>query len=178
MISFLRGRGQVVKAYASTGIAATLMDDGSTIHSGFGLPVPMLDNSTSRILGHSARGIVLRNASLLILEEITMLNKQGLRIIDKLLREEIMKNNLPFGGKVVVIGGDFRQTLPIVVHGNKVDTIESTIIKSTLWKHFQQISLITNMRSAALHNKSALHNKWLLDIGSGNTERIFKFWNF
>lgn len=114
------------------------------------------------------RGVELRNASLLILDEITMLNKQGLRIIDKFLREETMKNYLPFGVKVLVIGGDFRQTLPIVMHGNKVDTIEATIIKSNLWKHFHQMTLITNMRSAA----QASHNQWLLNIGSADTERI------
>lgn len=77
LISFVRGRGQIVKAYASTGIAATLLEDGMTIHSGFGLPVPMVETSTSRILGHHPAGIELRNASLLILDEITMLSKYG-----------------------------------------------------------------------------------------------------
>jgi len=29
---------------------------------------------------------------------------------------DIMNNNLSFGGKIIVLGGDFRQLLPIKVH--------------------------------------------------------------
>lgn len=134
LISFVRGRGQSVNAYASTGIAATLMDDGMTIHSGFGVTVNLEETSTSRITAISATGKSIHD-------------KDGLRVIEKLLREEIMQNNKPFGGKTLVISGDFRQTLPIVVRGNRVSIIESSIISSTLWKHFKNISLTRNMPS-------------------------------
>lgn len=168
LISFIRGRGQIVNAYASSGIAATLMDDATTIHSGFGLPVPLLDTSTSRLKSDSAIAERIHDASLLILDEITMLNKHGLRVIDKLLQEEIMKNKLPFGGKTLVISGDFRQTPPIVVRGNRVKIIEASIISSSLWKNFKNISLTHNMRSAGQN----AHNAWLLNVGSGDTPLI------
>lgn len=164
LIGFIRGRGQIVQAYAYTGIAATLMQDGTTIHSGFGLP--MLQNSTSRIMKNTIVWNKLQMASLLILDEITMLNKQDLEKIDNLLRK-IMKNNLPFGGKVVVISGDFRQTLPID-SGNRKDRIQASIISSPLWRHFQQLPLINNMRSAGQYT----YNQWLLKIGNGYTPHI------
>ena len=41
-----------------------------------------------------------------------MANKFKLDAID-LLFKDIMSKTLPFGGKVVVLGGDFRQALPI-----------------------------------------------------------------
>lgn len=168
LISFVRGRGQTVNAYASTGIAATLLDGATTIHSGFGLPVPLLDTSTSTIKPTSANGKSIFGASVLILDEITMLNKHGLRVIDKLLREEIMKVEKPFGGKTVVISGDYRQTLPIVPRGNRVDVIQACIISGPLWKHFKNITLTQNMRSAGQN----AHNAWLLQLGSGDTPQI------
>lgn len=38
LISFMRSRGLSVLPFASTGIAATLMEGGRTVHSGFGIP--------------------------------------------------------------------------------------------------------------------------------------------
>ena len=51
------------------------------------------------------------------MNEVTMLNKYkyGLQCFDKLIKE-IMNNQEPFGGKTVVLSGDFRQTLPVVPH--------------------------------------------------------------
>ena len=51
------------------------------------------------------------------MNEVTMLTKYkyGLQWIDKLLKE-IMNNQELFGGKTVVLSGDFRQTLPVVPH--------------------------------------------------------------
>ncbi|GBM13182.1 hypothetical protein AVEN_64383-1 [Araneus ventricosus] len=65
----------------------------------------------------------LRQAMLIIIDEITMLTKDGLRCIDSLLRD-LMNNDKPFGGKVIIIGGDFRQTLPVVPRGLPCDYIE------------------------------------------------------
>ncbi|GBO30410.1 hypothetical protein AVEN_149797-1 [Araneus ventricosus] len=77
----------------------------------------------------------LRQAMLIIIDEITMLTKDGLRCIDSLLRD-LMNNNKPFGGKVIIIGGDFRQTLPVVPRGTRADVIGSCIKSSSLWSKF------------------------------------------
>jgi ATP-dependent DNA helicase PIF1 len=44
-------------------------------------------------------------------------------------------NRLPFGGKVVVLGGDLRQTLPIIEGGSRSEIVDSTIVNSSLWSH-------------------------------------------
>jgi hypothetical protein len=47
-----------------------------------------------------------------------------------------MNNNLPFGRKVIVLGGDFRQVTPVVTHANKSRIIENSIKSGSIWKHF------------------------------------------
>ncbi len=163
LMAFIRGRGQVVLPFATTGIAATLLKGGRTVHSGFKLPVPLLDTSVSSMRMTSPEAEVLRQSSLIIIDEITMLPKNGLRCIEKLLRE-VMANEKPFGGKVFVVGGDFRQTLPVVARGTRTDIVESCIKSSRLWNHFTQLTLTTNMRSEGQDD----HNNWLLQVGSGN----------
>ncbi len=46
-----------------------------------------------------------------------------------------MKNDEPFGGKVVVLGGDFRQTLPIVENGSAADILGNCL---TTYELFNQ----------------------------------------
>lgn len=167
LISFIRGRGQNVLAYATTGIAATLIKGGQTIHRGFKLPVPILETSVSKIKQNSNEAEELRRAVLIIMDEITMLSKSGLRCIDTVLRE-LMNCDIPFGGKAIVIGGDWRQTLPVVPKGRRIDIVETCLKSSPLWRHFEQLSLVSNMRS----DGNADFNQWLLDVGIGNVQII------
>ena len=53
---------------------------------------------------------------------------------------------LPFAGKVVVLGGDFRQMLPVVRRGNRSQCIGASIKYSPTWASVQQLPLHTNMR--------------------------------
>jgi ATP-dependent DNA helicase PIF1 len=41
------------------------------------------------------------------------MSKDIFHAIDRLL-QKLMKNNKPFGGKIMVVSGDFRQTMPII----------------------------------------------------------------
>ncbi|GBM29461.1 hypothetical protein AVEN_255846-1 [Araneus ventricosus] len=96
----------------------------STQFIGFKLPVPLLDTSVLSMRSTSPEADKLRQAVLIIIDEITMLTKDGLRCIDSLLRD-LMNNDKPFGGEVMVIGGDFRQTLLDIPRGTRADVIES-----------------------------------------------------
>ncbi|GBN18952.1 hypothetical protein AVEN_38677-1 [Araneus ventricosus] len=109
----------------------------------------------------------LRQAVLIIIDEITMLTKDGLRCIDSLLRD-LMNTDKPFGGKVIIIGDDFRQTLPVVPRGTRADVIETSINSSPLWSKCTHLSLTTNIRFA----RQREHNMWLLNIRSDNLPEI------
>ena len=56
LINELCSHDKKVSTCAWTGIAATLLTCGQTVHSLFKLPVPILDNSTCRIKPHSKEG--------------------------------------------------------------------------------------------------------------------------
>ncbi|GBN20109.1 hypothetical protein AVEN_30971-1 [Araneus ventricosus] len=167
LLSFIRDKGDIALSLATTGIEPTLLKGGRTVHSGFKLPVPLLDTSVSSMRPISPEVDKLRQAVLIISDEITMLTKDGLRCIDSLLRD-LMNNDKPFGVKVIIIGGDFRQTLPVVPRGTRADVIESCIKSSPLWSKFTHLSLITNIRCAG----QTEHNMWLLIIRSGNLPEI------
>ena len=44
--------------------------------------------------------------------------------------------DLPFGEKVVVLKGDFRQVLPVIPRGRKEDVIGASLVNSYLWPFF------------------------------------------
>lgn len=162
LISHLNRQNKIVLSYATTGIAADLLIDGRTAHSGMKLPVPILDTSTSRMRIPSENSDKLKNAHLLIIDEAAMLSKNALRIIDHLL-QEIMNSNRPFGGKVLLLGGDFRQTAPVIRRGSNAAVVESSIKQYHQWGQITKLSLTQNMRIAG----QADFNDWLLQIGDG-----------
>jgi len=56
-----------------------------------------------------------------LLEKAPMLPKYGLQYINQLLRF-IANPNLPFGGEILVAGGDYRQCLPVQPQSNQSET--------------------------------------------------------
>ncbi|KAK9680424.1 PIF1-like helicase [Popillia japonica] len=75
-----------------------------------------------------------------------MSNRLTFELVDKTIRFLCNDNDRPFGGKVVIIGGDFKQCLPIVQNGNRAAVIQACIKSSRLWNLFQHYRLQTNMR--------------------------------
>lgn len=158
----LRGEGKTVLPVAWTGIAASLIAGGRTSHSLFKLPVPIVDTSVSSMRTHSKQAQLIRNASLIIWDEVSMVPKDALNVVDRLLKE-ICNNNLPYGGKIIVFGGDFRQVLPVVRHGQRTTIVESNVKRSPLWSHIQKRKLSKNMRACDDPQFSA----WLIKLGNG-----------
>jgi ATP-dependent DNA helicase PIF1 len=79
-----------------------------------------------------------------------MMNRYCFEAFDRTMRDLMGKvdkenRNKPFGGKVVVLGGDFRQILPVIRKGSRADVIRATISSSNLWKHCKVLKLTKNM---------------------------------
>ncbi|XP_043474478.1 uncharacterized protein LOC122506401 [Leptopilina heterotoma] len=69
-----------------------------------------------------------------------------MELIDRTLRD-FMNVDMPFGGKTMLLGGDFRQLLPVQVNATRSKLVNLSIKSSTLWSHFKVISLTENMRT-------------------------------
>ena len=55
-------------------------------------------------------------------------------------------NNIPFGNKLIILGGDFCQISPVVKNGTE-KRIEETIKFSVMWPLFKVLKLNMNLRS-------------------------------
>jgi len=81
-----------------------------------------------------------------------MMHKHVFEAVDKTLRDimapvDARLGDTPFGGKVVVMGGDYRQILPVVPRGRKADVIAATLNQSRLiWPFVRVFKLHANMR--------------------------------
>ncbi|XP_076043646.1 ATP-dependent DNA helicase PIF1-like [Oratosquilla oratoria] len=144
------------------GIAADLLTNGRTAHSGFKFPIPLLETSTSSMRIPSPESEKIEKASLIIIGEASVLSGNALRVINNLLKE-IMNSQRPFGGKVFLLGGDFRQTAPVIPRASDAAIIESSIKQSNLWRFVTKLSLTENMRIEGQQE----FNRWLIAIGNG-----------
>ena len=86
----------------------------------------------------------LKETDVFLWDEAPMAMIYVLEITDQTLRD-IMNNDLLIDEKIIVLGGDFRQLLPIKVHGTRSKTVNISIKFISIWKHFIQFFLTENM---------------------------------
>jgi hypothetical protein len=98
---------------ASTGIAATHIH-GTTIHSwsGVGVQSDLSDDDIKHISENRYVGKRIKQAKVLIIDEVSMLDGRVLTLVERVCRR-VRKLRLPFGGLQVVLVGDFFQLPPV-----------------------------------------------------------------
>ena len=163
LIALLRSRGLTVLPVAWTGIAATLLEGGRTVHAQFKLPVPVTDDSTCFVSAASPLADKLRAASLIVWDEVAMAPSHALDAVDRLLRD-LRGNTAPFGGCPVLFGGDFRQIPPVVRNGARAAVVGTSVQHSPLWAHVRTMFLEKNMRADTGERDFC---EWLLALGDG-----------
>ena len=169
ILATIRSRNEIALALASSGIAATLLDGGRTAHSALKLPLNMqnTDTPTCNINKNSGMGKVLRESEIIIWDEVTMAHKKSLEALDRTMKD-LRENNQLFGGALILLSGDFRQTLPVIPRSTPADELNACIKASVLWRHAKKFTLETNMRVQLQNDASAgRFAKQLLDIGNG-----------
>ena len=118
VLEFLRRCDRECVVLAPTGIAA-LNAGGTTIHSQMMLKPGLLNPLALEPLTDGNRCRVLRMAKTVIVDEVSMVRSDLFCAMDARLREIAygQSREMPFGGKQIVLVGDFMQ-LPPVVGGN------------------------------------------------------------
>jgi PIF1-like helicase len=67
----------------------------------------------------------------------------AIEAVDRTIQDSL-GNNEPFGGKVVLFAGDFRQIIPVVLGGYRSQTVWKCIKMSPLWDKITPLQLSTN----------------------------------
>ena len=86
-----------------------------------------MEDSTCSIRAQSALAKLVRKADLIIWDEIFSCDRLNLECVDRSLKD-LMNSEKLFGGKVVFLGGDPRQTLPVVKRGSRGQIVKVGII--------------------------------------------------
>jgi hypothetical protein len=152
---------------ATFGIAASIMPGGRTAHSIFKIPIKISDSSICKSSKQSDMADLLCRATLIIWDEVALTKRQSIEMLDRSL-QDIMGCELPFGGKVMVFGGDFRQVLPIVPRDTRAQITDATLLRSYIWKYVWKICLTRNMRAQS----DPWFSDYLLRIGNGTEDRF------
>ncbi|CAN0912564.1 ATP-dependent DNA helicase PIF1 [Linum grandiflorum] len=160
------------------GIAATLLPGGVTAHSRFKIPIDVDHGSTCTIKKGSSLARLMEIATLIVWDEAPMVHRLSFEAMDRTLCD-IMNTPTsgpgykPFGGKTVLLGGDFRQTLHVIPNGTRGDNVEASLTRSYLWPHCTLLELHTNMRiqPSDLHGRTIFagmtFSEWVLAVGDG-----------
>lgn len=169
LLAQIRKDSNVAIAVASSGIAATLLDGGRTAHSVLKLPIELAETEspTCNITKNSNKGMLLQKCKLLVWDECTMSHKHAIEALNRSLKD-IRSCSKIMGGMVVLLAGDFRQTLPVIPRGTPADEINACLKASHLWNNVTKLSLTTNMRVHIFNDVDAgIHASELLKIGNG-----------
>ena len=165
----LRAEGRIVLCVASSGIAALLLPGGRTAHSMFRIPIDTLDtDSLCNISKQDKRAELLRAVDLIIWDEALMQSRLTHEALDRTMRDLCDNENQPFGGKTVIFGGDFYQTLPVVPRGSQADIVSLSLPRSYLWQSMQILTLRVNMRLLKDSHEERPFADWLLSVGRGD----------
>jgi len=172
----VRALGLIVLTVASSGIASLLLPRGRIAHSRFGLPVPVpLEGCVCSVGSKSARARVLRAASVFVWDEAPTAPRAVWNAVDKLLRDlrsATAKSNAerPFGGALMLLGGDIRQTTPVLPRVPPENVIDHTLVRTSWWRDPRTTCvhvLRRNMRARGDPRFAAQ----LLAVGEGRARR-------
>ncbi|KAL0378770.1 UNVERIFIED_CONTAM: hypothetical protein Sradi_3182500 [Sesamum radiatum] len=117
----------------------------------------VVDEDACRISQGIPFANLISKASLVIWNETPMEQRNVFATVNKTFKDIIgytdpdAKQKV-FGSKMIVLGDDFRQILPVVVRGGREDIVASCVNRSKdIWQYCKVLELIANMR---LHHSS------------------------
>uniref|UniRef100_A0ACD5XK49 Uncharacterized protein n=1 Tax=Avena sativa TaxID=4498 RepID=A0ACD5XK49_AVESA len=183
LVAYLRGYKRIVLTVASSGVASLLLPGGRTAHSRFKIPINLDDDGVCDIRRSTMLSSLIESASLIIWDEALMTHRKCFEALDRSLRDVLSERdpllaNTTFGGKIVVLGGDLRQILPVIEGGTRAQVVNAAITNSPLWRGITVLRLEINMRLAVqttdpiVQAEAEAFAQWILDVGDGKVPAI------
>nr|XP_016491629.1 PREDICTED: uncharacterized protein LOC107811256 [Nicotiana tabacum] len=166
LLATVRSKGFIVLATTSSGVAASILPEGRTAHSRFKIPIDIDQNFSINISKQMSLAYLIRYAKLIIWDEVSMVKSKMIEVFSLLLKD-IMDSHALFGGKVIVFGGDFRQTLHVVRNEKKKDFICESLLYCNIWNRLEKLQLSEKIRTKT----DPAFCKYLMRIGNG-TEKV------
>ena len=187
-IRYLKEHHVAVAITASTGIAATHLQ-GSTLHSwsGIGVKDRLTQNDLEKLLTKDRVRRNYKKTKVLIVDEISMLHKNQLDMVDWIARY-ILKRDDAFGGMQIVLCGDFFQLPPVTSSNHDI----AFAFEAPAWKtadfhvcylHEQHrqgddplLTVLNDIRSgtAAEHTKIPLRTRYKKEpLGSTKATKLY-----
>lgn len=133
-IAWLHASGIEPSITAATGIAATHVG-GVTLHSwsGIGVHESLSQADVEQIAQREAVAKRISKATVLIIEEISMLSAETFEMVDRICRE-VRRSDRPFGGLTLVLVGDFFQLPPVARRAAGGSDSANFAYLSPLWR--------------------------------------------
>ena len=174
ILAYVRSCRKIALAVATSGIAARNMPGGSTAHSMFVIPIDLGDGTgVWNVSNSSQRGELIRAADLIVFDEAPMAHRYIFEILNRSIQDlmgtHLGPNLLPFGGKIFLCSGDFRQIAPVVEKARTpADVTNVSLLNSTIWRLFKLFHLTTSQRTM----ENTAYCNFLLQVGNGIVPQI------
>ena len=128
--------GLVVMVSAFTGVAAILLPRGQTCHKAYGLPLDVSQPTPSTLSTGMAQAKLLAVASLHVIDEVECLHRFLFEAASDVVVRSInafwnVREQGVFGGSMVLLSGDYHQTLPITAGLNNEDVLLHSLVRSS-----------------------------------------------
>ena len=167
ILAKVRSGGHPAIAVATSGIAACLLDGGTTAHHRFRIPFRLHAGGVCNIARRTPEAAHLQACRLIVWDEAAMANRRAFEAVDRTLRD-LRGCDRIFGGVLTVLSGDWRQILPVVKNGGRAQVLDACLKSSPLWADITVMQLNTNMRAHLQHDdRAAEFSGFLLRVGNG-----------
>ncbi|XP_073529699.1 ATP-dependent DNA helicase pif1-like [Phyllobates terribilis] len=177
IMHYVRSKNELVLPCTFTGVAATLLEGGRSSHNLFKPPIPINETWTCNIHHGSNTANELKNAKLIIWDEASMAPAHGVNAVDTFYKDLMAEDpkvcsKKMFRCAVFLIGGDFRQILPVVPHGSRTEIISACMKNSNCWRNIEVLKLDQNMRTNEdnVPEEHQSFSQWLLNLGDGKLQ--------
>jgi hypothetical protein len=178
ILATVGAEGKIPLAVALSGIAAMLLRGGRTAHFRFKLSLDLNSTSTCNNTEQSSSAELLWQASLIVRDEDPRMHRFVFEAVHRSL-QSLMRKNLMFVGKVILVAGDFHRILSVLPRSTDSEITSACLKMSQLWKHVEVLRITRNMRVHTAENPGSAAEieefaDFLLKVGEGRHESCSK----